>query len=152
MRLNQLADLRAHNKKRKRVGRGVGSGLGKTCGHGQKGQKSRTGVAINGFEGGQMPLHRRLPKRGFVSLNQDSVAIVNLEALQQAVDSGKIQSSKEIGLETLQQAGLVRPNAQAVKILAKGALKTALNLKVDFASEAARQLVIKAGGSVSLGE
>ncbi len=148
--LNQLSDNPGARKRRMRVGRGIGSGKGKTSGRGGKGQTARTGVAINGFEGGQTPIHRRLPKRGFNSLNRQVYATVNLSQLEKAVEAGKIDSKKTVDAEALKNAGLVRVNAKAIKLLAKGELKAKLTVQVDKASEAARAAVEKAGGKVEL--
>ena len=150
MKLNELSQNPGARKQRVRVGRGIGSGKGKTCGRGVKGQKSRTGVSIHGFEGGQMPIHRRLPKRGFNSLNKENVAIVNFSRLQKAVEDKKIDPKKPVTHEVLVAAGLIRPRTKIVKLLATGALKTALTLEVDRASAAALQAVEKAGGKIVL--
>lgn len=150
MQLNEIKDNPGARKKRMRVGRGIGSSKGKTAGRGGKGQTARTGVRINGFEGGQTPIHRRLPKRGFNSLNPVSYATINLGDLQKAVEAGKLDGKKPVDKAALQAAGLVRKNARLVKLLAKGELKTKLALTVDKASEAAKQAVEKAGGSVTL--
>jgi large subunit ribosomal protein L15 len=149
MQLNELQDNPGARKRLMRVGRGVGSGKGKTCGRGYKGQKSRTGVRIHGFEGGQMPIHRRLPKRGFKSLNRVEYAQVNLDGLQWAVDNDRIDASKPVNAEVLASAGLIRPNAGAIKLLANGELKAALKIEVHKASKAARDAVQKAGGLVT---
>lgn len=150
MELNKIKDNRGARKRRMRVGRGIGSGKGKTCGRGVKGQTSRSGVAINGFEGGQMPIFRRLPKRGFTSLNRGQYQIVNLGELEKAVAAKKLDAKKPVNVEALQVAGLVRNTSAPLKLLAKGDLKTALTLEVDAASEAARQAVEKAGGAVTI--
>lgn len=152
MQLNELKDNPGARKAKIRVGRGIGCSKGKTCGRGVKGQTSRTGVRINGFEGGQMPLHRRLPKRGFNSLQQQEVgyATVNLGDLERAVERKKLDAGKTVNLEALKTAGLVRANAKQVKLLAKGAVKSKLTLEVNKASEAAIASVKKAGGDVKL--
>ena len=150
MKLNELRDNPGARKKRKRVGRGIGSGLGKTSGHGQKGQKSRSGVAINGFEGGQMPVHMRLPKRGFNSLSRASYAEVNVGRLQAAIDAGKLESGAKIDAEALQKAGLVRRVGDGVRLLGKGDLSAKVEIEVTGASKAAVAAVEKAGGSVTV--
>lgn len=150
MKLNELRDNPGARKKRKRVGRGIGSGMGKTSGHGQKGQKSRSGVAINGFEGGQMPVHMRLPKRGFNSLSRASHAEVNVGRLQAAIDAGKLESGAKIDAEALQKAGLVRRVGDGVRLLGKGDLSAKVEIEVTGASKAAVAAVEKAGGSVTV--
>lgn len=147
--LNQIKDNEGAHKRRMRVGRGIGSSKGKTGGRGGKGQTARTGVRINGFEGGQTPIHRRLPKRGFNSLNPTEYATVNLGELQKAVDAGRLDGKKPVDAAALKAAGLIRQNAKLIKLLAKGELKVKLALTVDKASDAARQAVEKAGGSVA---
>ncbi|MCE3232113.1 MAG: ribosomal protein [Rickettsiaceae bacterium] len=148
MNLNQLADK--SRKNRKRVGRGIGSGTGKTCGRGHKGQKSRTGVAINGFEGGQTPLYRRVPKRGFVNIFRVVFQTINLSELQKFVDSKKIDTSKNITKEYLYEIGIIKKLSQPVKVLAKGTLKASLKIEVDAASASAVKLVEKAGGKLAV--
>lgn len=150
MKLNELSDNPGATKKRMRVGRGIGSGKGKTCGRGHKGQKSRTGVAVKGFEGGQMPIYRRLPKRGFTSRNKQEYNLVNLGRLQRSIDEGKLDVTQEIHAETLKRAGLIRDNAHPVKLLGQGELKSPVKIAVDKASKAARDAVEKAGGTVTL--
>ncbi|MFQ3596215.1 MAG: 50S ribosomal protein L15 [Sphingomonadaceae bacterium] len=149
MKLNDIRDNPGARKSRTRVGRGIGSGLGKTAGRGQKGQKSRSGVAIKGFEGGQMPLHMRLPKRGFNKPNRLRFAVVNLSTLQAAVDSGRIAEGAALDAEALKAAGVVTHTRDGVRLLARGELKAKLNLTVAGASAAARAAVEKAGGSVT---
>jgi LSU ribosomal protein L15P len=150
MKLNEIRDNSGARLKSKRLGRGEGSGKGKTCGRGHKGQSSRSGVSINGFEGGQNPLYMRLPKRGFNNKMFETVyAEVNLGQLQKALEAKKIDAATEVTLETLKAVGLVRSNALRVKLLAKGELKTALTLVVNKASEAAVQAVEKAKGKVT---
>lgn len=148
MQLNELNDNKGARKSRMRVGRGMASGKGKTCGRGVKGQKSRTGVAIKGFEGGQMPIHRRLPKRGFTNIHRVEYQTVNLCDLQRAVDAKALDASKEINAEALIRAGLVRKGTAVVKLLAKGELKHKLNLSVAKASKSAVEAVEKVGGKV----
>ena len=149
MQLNELQDNYGARKGRMRVGRGVGSGKGKTAGRGYKGQKSRTGVRIHGFEGGQMPIHRRLPKRGFKSLNRTEYAVVNIDALQYAIEEKRIDASKPITAETLAAAGLVRSNAPLVKLLGGGELKDKLTIEVHKATKTARAAVEKSGGKLT---
>jgi large subunit ribosomal protein L15 len=148
MRLNQLADRPGARKARRRLGRGIGSGTGKTSGHGHKGAKARSGVAIDGFEGGQMPIYRRLPKRGFHNIFRKTPEIVNIGRLQVAIDGGKIDSSKPITIELLRGAGLVDHAKDGVRLLAKGELNTKISIEVTGASKAAIEAVEKAGGSV----
>jgi len=150
MQLNQLKDNPGARKRKMRVGRGIGCTKGKTCGRGGKGQTARTGVRINGFEGGQTPIHRRLPKRGFVPLNSTSHAVINLGSLQKALDEGRLDGKGAVNLETLKKSGLIRRNAATVKLLARGELKTKLALEVTHASGAAKAAVEKAGGTVKV--
>jgi large subunit ribosomal protein L15 len=150
MKLNQLADNPGSSPKLMRVARGVGSGKGKTAGRGVKGQKSRRGVSINGFEGGQMPLHMRMPKRGFNPLNGKRTQWINLGSLQKAIDNKVLDSSKEINEDTLVEAGLIRRKKDGVRLLARGELKTKVNLVLTGASASAVQAVEKAGGAVKL--
>ena len=150
MRLNDLRDKAGAVKARTRVGRGIGSGKGKTGGRGVKGQKSRSGVAIKGFEGGQMPLHMRLPKRGFNKPNRKDWAEVNLGRLQSAIEAGKIDAGKPVGAAELIAAGLVRREKDGVRLLAKGELKSKVELTVAGASKAAVEAVEKAGGKVTV--
>jgi len=148
MRLEDIRDNPGASKPKKRVGRGIGSGVGKTSGRGVKGQKSRRGVAIKGFEGGQMPVYRRLPKRGFTSPNKVVYQIVNLTALERAVETGKLKAGQSVDREALVAAGLVRANGTPVRILGKGAIKASLNLNVHSASSAAKAAVEAAGGTI----
>lgn len=150
MKLNELKPKANSRKKRMRVGRGIGSGKGKTSGKGGKGQTARTGVALHGFEGGQTPLYRRLPKRGFNKPNRKQYAEINLGTLQQAVDAGTLDAKKPIDEAALVDAKVIRRKHDGVRLLAKGALKTKLTLKVTGASEAAKAAVEKAGGSLEL--
>ncbi len=147
MKLNELKDNSGATKSRIRVGRGIGSGKGKTSGHGQKGQKSRSGVAINGFEGGQMPIYRRLPKRGFKNPFSKVFAVVNLDTLQEAIDAGKLKAEK-VDLVSLEKAGIVNKSFDGVRLLARGAIKTSVTISVTSASKAAIEAVEKAGGKV----
>ncbi len=150
MKLNELRDNAGARPQSKRVGRGIGSGKGKTAGRGVKGQKARTGVALNGFEGGQMPIYRRLPKRGFFSLFRKEYAPVNLGALAKAIEAGRIDAAQPITEETLRTAGLVRGGkVVGVRLLAKGALAQAVTITVAGASAAAVAAVEAAGGTVT---
>ena len=150
MKLHELRDNPGATKKRKRVARGPGSGMGKTAGRGIKGQTSRSGVAINGFEGGQMPLYRRLPKRGFTKPNRKEFAVVNLGQLQAFVDAGKLDAKVEITEEALVASGLVRRRLDGVRLLAKGALTAKLALSLTGASKSAVEAVEAAGGTIAL--
>ena len=148
MRLNELSDNPGAHRPRKRGGRGIGSGLGKTSGKGQKGQKSRSGVSLLGFEGGQMPLFRRLPKRGFKNVFRKEFEVINLGDLQKAVDAGKLDAKKPVNAEALKAAGLIKRRKDGVRLLAKGELKAKLTIEVDGASKAAVEGVEKAGGKL----
>ena len=150
MKLNELSDNEGATRPRKRVGRGIGSGLGKQGGRGHKGQKSRSGVAIKGFEGGQMPIHRRLPKRGFNVPFPTRYNAVNLDRLQAAVDAGKIKDGAVVDTEALIAAGVVRRAKDGTRLLGRGELKAKLTLKVAGASKAAVAAVEKAGGTVEI--
>jgi large subunit ribosomal protein L15 len=150
MKLNELRDNEGARKSRMRVGRGIGSGKGKTAGRGQKGQKSREGVSIAGFEGGQMPLHMRLPKRGFNNIFAKDYAEVNLGAIQKAVDAGKLDKGATVDHAALKAAGLARGGKHGVRLLAKGELTTKLSFVVAGASASAKAAVEKAGGSVEI--
>jgi large subunit ribosomal protein L15 len=149
MRLNEIADNAGSSKKRMRVGRGIGSGKGKTGGRGVKGQKARTGVAIKGFEGGQMPLHRRLPKRGFNNISAVDYNEVNLGRIQQAVDAGKLGSGP-VTEASLVEAGVISKARDGVKLLGMGELTASLQFEVTAASKSAQAAIEKAGGSVKL--
>jgi large subunit ribosomal protein L15 len=149
-RLNELADNPGAVKERMRVGRGVGSGKGKTAGRGVKGQKSRSGVSIHGFEGGQMPLHMRIPKRGFNALNSKDYAWINLGRLQKAIDEKRLSADSEITELTLVDCGLIRRRKDGVRLLAQGAITSKVKLTVTGASAAAKAQVEKAGGSVTV--
>jgi len=148
MKLNDLRDNEGARKERIRVGRGIGSGKGKTGGRGVKGQTSRTGVAINGFEGGQMPIYRRLPKRGFNNIFRLDYSEVNLDRLQQAVDAGKLDTKATINGEVLVKAGVLSTVKDGVRLLGRGSLTAKLTLEVAGATEAAKAAVEKAGGTV----
>jgi large subunit ribosomal protein L15 len=150
MKLNDIRDNPGARKERIRVGRGIGSGKGKTGGRGQKGQKSRSGVAIKGFEGGQMPLHMRLPKRGFNNPFGKEYAEVNLGQIQRLIDDKKLDAKKVIDHEALQAAGVARGGANGVRLLGKGELTTKASFKVAGASKSAVAAVEKAGGSVEV--
>jgi large subunit ribosomal protein L15 len=150
MKLNELRDNPGARHKSKRLGRGIGSGKGKTSGKGVKGQKARTGVSLNGFEGGQMPIYRRLPKRGFKNLFRKEYAPVNLGVLEAAIAAGRIDATQPITEESLRAAGLVRGGKIAgVRLLAKGEITRALTITVSGASAAAVEAVQKAGGTVT---
>jgi large subunit ribosomal protein L15 len=148
MKLNELRDNPGAAKKAKRVGRGPGSGKGKTAGRGIKGQKSRSGVAINAYEGGQMPLYQRLPKRGFNKPNRKDYAIVNLGLIEKFVEAGKLDAKSEITEDALVASGLVRRKRDGIRVLAKGDVSSKLNITVTGASKAAVAAVEKAGGSL----
>lgn len=150
MRLNELKDRDGATKAKKRLGRGIGSGLGKTSGRGVKGQKARSGVAIKGFEGGQMPLHRRLPKRGFNNIFAKKYNELNLGRIQEAVDSGRLDGKKPITIEALKAAGLIRRAKDGVRLLGHGELKAKLAFEITGASGSAIKAVEAAGGTVSL--
>ena len=150
MKLNEIKDNRGARRDQKRIGRGIGSGKGKTSGAGHKGQKSRSGVSINGFEGGQMPIHRRLPKRGFNNIFRKKFVVVNIGAVQAAVDAKKIDAKKVIDAASLEAAGLVNKLRDGVRLLAMGDVSSELNIEVAGASKAAIAAVEKAGGSVKI--
>ena len=150
MKLNQISDNPGATKDRIRVGRGIGSGKGKTGGRGHKGQKSRTGVAIKGFEGGQMPIFRRLPKRGFTNLFRKVFEPVNVGGIQKAIDDKKIDAKKPITAEVLKAAGLVGKIQDGVRVLAKGKITAKIDIQVDGASKAAVAAIEAAGGKVTV--
>jgi large subunit ribosomal protein L15 len=150
MKLNELRDNPGATKSRKRVGRGPGSGTGKMGGRGIKGQTSRSGVAINAFEGGQMPLYQRLPKRGFNKPNRKAFAVINLGSLQKFINAGKIDAGSDVTEEVLVSSGLVRRRLDGVRLLGKGELTTAVRLTVTGASASAVEAVEKVGGSVTV--
>ena len=152
MRLHELADRPGARKKRSRIGRGIGSGTGKTGGRGGKGQTARSGVAINGFEGGQMPLYRRLPKRGFNNIFAKSVTVVSLAKIQAAIDAKKLDAKAAVTAEALVAAGVIRRAKDGVRVLSDGELKAKLSFDVAGASKAAIEKIEKAGGSVKLPE
>jgi len=150
MKLNEIRDNPGATKARMRVGRGIGSGKGKTAGRGVKGQKSRTGVSIKGFEGGQMPLHRRLPKRGFVNIFAKDFNIVSLGRVQQAIDAGKLDPKATIDAAALKAAGVIRRVKDGVRLLSDGELKVAATFDIAGASRTAIAAVEKAGGTVTI--
>ena len=150
MKLNELHDNPGATKKRKRVGRGPGSGTGKTAGRGIKGQKSRSGVAINGYEGGQMPLYQRLPKRGFNKPNRKEFSVVNLGLIQKFIDAKKIDAKKDITEDVLIESGLIRRKKDGIRVLAKGEFSTKATIAVTGASKSAIAAVEKAGGSLNV--
>jgi large subunit ribosomal protein L15 len=150
MRLNEIKDRDGATKAKKRLGRGIGSGLGKTAGRGTKGQKARAGAAIKGFEGGQMPLHRRLPKRGFNNIFAKKFNELNLGRIQEAVDSGRLDAKKPITVDALKEAGLIRRPKDGVRLLGYGELKTKLAFEVTGASGSALKAIESAGGTVTL--
>jgi large subunit ribosomal protein L15 len=150
MKLTELNDRPGARKTRRRVGRGIGSGKGKTAGRGGKGQTARTGVAINGFEGGQMPLHRRLPKRGFTNIFRKEFNEVNLGRVQQAIDAGKLDPAAAIDVEALVKAGVLRRARNGVRLLGTGEIKSKAAFTVAGASKSAVAAVEKAGGSVTV--
>ncbi|MFZ1812944.1 MAG: 50S ribosomal protein L15 [Rhizobiaceae bacterium] len=151
MKLNEIRDNDGASKSRKRVGRGIGSGSGKTGGRGVKGQKSRSGVAINGFEGGQMPLYRRLPKRGFTNAKfTKHMNEVSVSRIQAAVDAGKLDAKETVTVESLIKAGVLRRAKDGVRLLANGDIKAKIKFEIAGASKAAIEKVEKAGGSVTV--
>jgi large subunit ribosomal protein L15 len=150
MKLNELAPVPGARHARKRLGRGIGSGTGKTAGRGHKGQRARSGSATRTFEGGQMPIYRRLPKRGFKNPFRTEFAPVNLDRLQAAVDAGRIDAAKTVDLAALRAAGLVNKHLHGVRLLARGELSAALTIEIHSASKAAIAAVEKAGGKLIL--
>lgn len=150
MKLNEISDNEGAHRRRMRVGRGIGSGKGKTCGRGVKGQKSRSGVAIDGYEGGQMPIHMRLPKRGFNKPNQLTFAEVNLGRVQKAIDDGKLDTGATVTEEALVKSGVVRRLKDGVRLLGKGELKAKAQFEVTGASKGAIEAVKSAGGDVAI--
>jgi len=152
MNLNEIKDNHKATKDRKRIGRGIGSGTGKTSGKGHKGQKARSGVAIKGFEGGQMPIHRRLPKRGFTNINRISFVELNLDNIEKLVASKKINIQKPINAERLLELGLIKKITSKVKLLAKGEIKSKINIEVSAVSSKAKELVEKVGGTVTISD
>ncbi len=152
MELNQISDNAGARKGRMRVGRGIGSGKGKTCGRGYKGQTSRSGVAIKGFEGGQMPIHRRLPKRGFNNVSRVDFDVLTLRDLQILVDNGTFKAGDTVTTQALKDAKVIAKTSQGVKVLSKGELKAKLSLDVERASASVKAVIEKLGGKVSVKE
>ncbi|MGN6412107.1 MAG: 50S ribosomal protein L15 [Nitrobacter sp.] len=150
MKLSDIADNAGSRKKRMRIGRGIGSGKGKTGGRGGKGQTARSGVRIKGFEGGQMPLHRRLPKRGFNNIFRLEFAEINLDRLQAAIDAGSINAKETVNAEALVKSGVVRRARDGIRLLGRGEIKAKLTIEVHGASKSAIAAVEKAGGSVKI--
>ena len=152
MKLNEIRDNEGARPKFKRIGRGIGSGKGKTGGRGVKGQKARTGVSLNGFEGGQLPIYRRVPKRGFVNIFRKDYAVLNLGTLDAAIEAGRLPAGQPIDETALRAAGVVRSSAKlaGVRLLAKGEIKRAVTIAVSGASAAARAAIEAAGGSVTV--
>ncbi|QIG92735.1 MULTISPECIES: 50S ribosomal protein L15 [unclassified Bradyrhizobium] len=150
MKLSDIADNAGSRKKRMRVGRGIGSGKGKTSGRGGKGQTARSGVRIKGFEGGQMPMHRRLPKRGFNNIFRLDFAEINLDRLQEAIDNKLVDASATVNVESLVRAGVLRRAKDGLRLLGRGEIKTKLTIEVHGASKSAIAAVEKAGGSVKI--
>ena len=150
MNLNEIRDNKNAIKDRKRIGRGIGSGTGKTSGKGHKGQKARSGVAVKGFEGGQMPIHRRLPKRGFTNINRVPFAELNLLKIEELIANKRIDPKQVINAKSLLELGLIKKITSKVKLLAKGEIKSKINIEVSAASSKAKELVEQVGGSVTL--
>jgi large subunit ribosomal protein L15 len=150
MNLNEIKDNPKATKDRKRIGRGIGSGTGKTSGKGHKGQKARSGVAVKGFEGGQMPIHRRLPKRGFTNINRVPFVELNLDNIEKLIANKKLNIQKAINSEYLLELGLIKKITSKVKLLAKGEIKSKINIEVSAVSSKARELVEKIGGTVTV--
>ena len=150
MNLNEIKDNNKATKDRKRIGRGIGSGTGKTSGKGHKGQKARSGVAVKGFEGGQMPIHRRLPKRGFTNINRVPFVELNLDNIEKLIVNKKINNQKVINTKYLLELGLIKKITSKVKLLAKGEIKSKINIEVSAVSSKARELVEKVGGTVTV--
>ena len=148
MKLNNIKDIKGANQERKRIGRGIGSGTGKTSGKGHKGQKARSGVAIKGFEGGQMPIHRRLPKRGFNNINRVPNVELNIEKIEKLIDTKVIDPKKVINHKSLMELGLVKFENSKLKLLGKGEIKSKINIEVTSSSASAKEMVEKIGGSV----
>ena len=148
--MTKLNNINPVKIKKIRVGRGIGSGKGKTSGRGHKGQKSRSGVAIKSFEGGQMPLYRRLPKRGFNPIKKNKIAILNLDKIQKLVVNKKLDVNSQINIETLKKAKVINSTSNKIKILGSGDINVKINLNIDFISKSAKEKLEKAGGVVSL--
>ena len=152
MKINEIQSTLTSNKKRKRRGRGAGSGLGKTAGRGVKGQKSRSGVSIKGFEGGQMPLYRRLPKRGFNPIKKERIATINLNKIQNLIEKKRINKDSQINIDTLKKNKIINSSFNKIKVLGSGEIKEKINLSADFISVSAKEKLEKAGGTISLKE
>jgi len=150
MKLNEIKDNEGSTKNRKRIGRGIGSGTGKTGGRGVKGQKARGGVAINGFEGGQMPIYRRLPKRGFNNIFKDDFVVVSVARIQAAIDAKKLDATKTVDAAALKAAGVIRRIKDGVRVLSDGELTAKVTIEVAGASKTAVEKIEKAGGTVKL--
>lgn len=150
MKLNELTDNFGSIKKPRRVGRGIGSGSGKTSGRGHKGAKSRSGVSIKGFEGGQMPIYRRLPKRGFTNIFRLTHEVINIGKIQSFIDAGKFNSSEKLDIEKFKSLSVIKSTKSSLRLLAKGKLTAAINIEVNSASKSAIEAVEKAGGSVTI--
>ena len=148
MKLNELKNKSSRSKKR--LGRGIGSSKGKTCGRGHKGQKSRSGVAIKSFEGGQMPLYRRLPKRGFKRIKNKRIALINLSRIQEIINKNKILLNTKINLQNLQKSNLINNKYKKLKLLGSGDIKEKFDFEVDFISKSAKEKIEKSGGKVTL--
>ena len=150
MNLNVIKDNKYATKNKKRIGRGIGSGTGKTSGKGHKGQKARSGVSIKGFEGGQMPIHRRLPKRGFTNINRVPYVVLNFNRIQSLISDNKIDPKKIINYQTFFDLGIVKTMKSKIKLLAKGEIKAKINIEVAAASNSAKEIVEKVGGSITI--
>ena len=148
MKLNTINPSPGSRKNSKRVGRGIGSGKGKTSGRGVKGQKSRSGVAIKSFEGGQMPLYRRLPKRGFNSISKEKIAMLNLEVIQLLIDKNKLDAGTKINLNLLKKEKILNKSYSKIKVLGNGELKSKIDIEVDYSSSSAKNKIEKVGGSI----
>ena len=148
--MTSLNTLNNFKTKKIRVGRGIGSGKGKTSGRGVKGQKSRSGVAIKSFEGGQMPLYRRLPKRGFNPIKKSNIAVINLGDLQKLIDNKKINSNEKINIDNLKKSKILRKSISKIKILSNGELKTKIDIEADYSSKIAKEKIEKIGGQITL--
>jgi large subunit ribosomal protein L15 len=150
MNLNDIRDNKSAAKDRKRIGRGIGSGTGKTSGKGHKGQKARSGVAVKGFEGGQMPIHRRLPKRGFTNINRINFTELNFDKIEQMIVAKKLDPKKTINSDVLLELGVIKNITSKVKLLAKGTIINKINIEVSAASSSAKELIEKKGGTVTV--
>ncbi len=148
--MTSLNTLNNFKSKKIRVGRGIGSGKGKTSGRGVKGQKSRSGVAIKSFEGGQMPLYRRLPKRGFNPIKKSNIAIINLGDLQKLIDNKKINSNEKINIDNLKKSKILRKSISQIKILSNGEFKSKIDIEADYSSKIAKEKIEKVGGQITL--